>query len=123
MRRAGITGAYAVGMFLPHAMYSNIRIENARGSATHQNAEIGADVKVTPADTIGVSYLHSRFEDNRWNQLNLIGMHALSKRSSIYAAAAYQRAGGAAEFAVINSVGPARGQSQAVFRVGVHHLF
>lgn len=120
---AGLTAAYKVGMITPHAMVTQIRLQ-ARGlEATQRNLEAGADIGIGAANTLGVSLASSRLQGARWNQFNLIDMVKLSPRSTVYAAAAFQRASGAGVQAVINSAAPSSGQSQRVLRVGLHHLF
>lgn len=119
----GINASYKVGDFMPHAMYSRVKLATATGSAAEVNYELGSDYNVSVADTVGVSVSHSTFQDIRWNQLNLINMYRLSKRTTWYVAGAYQRASGNGGYAVINSFLPSNSRSQAVYRVGLHHLF
>lgn len=123
VRSFGFAGSYKLGMFMPHAMYSNVQVRSAVGAAAIWNAEVGTDIYLQPAETIGVSYTYSKLEGNHWNQFNLIGMHALSKRTTVYVAGSYQRAGGDARFAAIQSLGPSSGRSQLAARIGMHHLF
>jgi predicted porin len=104
-------------------MYTQIRLQARGAEATQRNVEAGADVALGAANTLGVSLASSRLQGARWNQFNLIDMVKLSPRSTLYAAAAFQRASGAGVQAVINSEAPASGQSQRVLRVGLHHLF
>lgn len=120
---AGITAAYKVGTVTPRAMYTEIKLE-ARGlAATQHNLEGGADFAIGVANTLGLSLATTHLQDARWNQANMIDMQKLSTRTTLYAAAAFQRASGAGVHAVINSAGPSSGQSQRVLRVGLHHLF
>lgn len=119
----GVNASYKIGDFVPHAMYSRVKLENKAGSAAQANYEVGTDYNLSVADTIGVSFSRSTFQDIRWNQFNLINMYRLSKRTTLYVAGAYQRASGNGAYAVINSLFPANSQSQAVYRVGIHHLF
>jgi len=117
----GINASYKIGDFVPHAMYSRVKLENKVGFAAQANYEVGTDYNLSVADTIGVSVSRSTFQNIRWNQFNLINMYRLSKRTTLYVAGAYQKASGGC--AVINSFLPSNSQSQAVYRVGIHHLF
>lgn len=117
---AGVNASYKAGAFTPHAMYSRIKLENQAGSASQENLELGSDY-TAGQNTVGLSVARSRFEQVSWNQLNLIDMYRLSQRTTVYAAAAHQRAQGG--YAVINSLLPSDDKSQTVLRVGVHHLF
>ncbi|MDB5960629.1 MAG: hypothetical protein JWP59_1923 [Massilia sp.] len=120
---SGITAAYKVGTVTPHAMLTQIKLDARGRSATQRNLEAGADIALGAANVLGVSAATSRLENARWHQFNVIDQIKLSARSTLYAAAAYQRASGAGVQAVINSAAPASGQSQRVLRIGVHHLF
>ena len=120
---AGVSGAYKLGRFTPHAMYTQTRLETARGAATMRNTELGTDILFGITQTLGVSASTSELEGRRWNQLNLIHMIALSRRTTLYGAAAWQRARGDDVHAVIGGAAPASGQAQRVLRIGVHHLF
>jgi predicted porin len=117
----GATGSYRIGRFTPHAMVSRIELENRAGGAdTQTNIEFGSDVDVG-INTLGVSGSTSRFAGVRWNQFNVIDMVHLSKRTTLYAAFAWQRASGG--LAVINGLAPSSTDRQFVSRIGVHHLF
>jgi predicted porin len=120
---AGVTAAYKIGMVTPHAMLTQVKLEARGREATQRNLEAGADIGIGASNTLGLSLASSRLQETRWNQVNLIDMFKLSPRSTLYAAAAFQRASGDGAHAVINSAAPASGQSQSVLRVGLHHLF
>lgn len=119
----GITAAYKSGRFTPSAMFTQIKLEAPGGSATMRNLELGTRIAVARANTVGVSMTASKMEAVRWNQLNLIDMVALSPRTVVYAAAAFQRASGDGAHAVIQGAAPASGQSQRVLRIGIDHSF
>ena len=123
VKSAGITAAYKLGRVTPHAMYTQIEMRAGAGAATMRNAEFGANIAVARANTLGLSAASSHMLQARWNQLNLIDMLALSPRSVVYAAAAFQRASGNGVHAVIQGLAPASGQSQRVLRVGIDHSF
>jgi predicted porin len=117
----GISASYKIGDFVPHALYSRVKLETNVGSAAQENYEVGTDYNVSVADTVGISFARSTFQNIRWNQINLINMYRLSKRTTLYVAGAYQKASGG--YAVINTFLPSNTQSQAVYRVGIQHFF
>jgi predicted porin len=120
---AGVTGSYRIGRFTPHAMFTQIKFDTPGGAATMRNVDLGSDIGIGAAQTLGVSASTSTLEDRRWSQFNLIHMLRLSPRTTLYGEAAWQRASGEDVHAVIFGAAPASGQSQRVLRVGVHHLF
>lgn len=120
---AGVTADARIGRFTPKAMYTQIKLAAPGGSATMRNLELGTRYALSRANTLGVSMTTSRMQALRWHQLNLIDMLALSPRTVVYAAAAFQRASGDGAHAVIQGAAPASGQSQRVLRVGIDHSF
>jgi predicted porin len=123
MTSAGITAAYRIGRFTPNAMVTQIRLDAPGGSATMRNVELGTRIATARSNTVGVSLAASRLESVRWNQFNLIDMVSLSPHTTVYAAAAFQRASGDDAHAVIQGALPASGQSQRVLRLGIDHAF
>jgi predicted porin len=117
----GATASYTVGRFTPHAMFSRIELENRVGSAAQSNYEFGTDIDTGGANVLGISGASSRFAGVRWNQFNVIDMLHLSKRTTLYAALAYQRASNG--LAVINGLNPSTTNRQIVSRIGIHHFF
>ena len=117
----GATGSYTIGRFTPHAMVSRVKLENRVGAEVQQNFELGSDYALAPNDTLGVSVATSKFADVRWDQFNVINMYRFSKRTTLYAAFAYQRARNGV--AVISSLAPSSTNKQMVSRIGIHHLF
>lgn len=117
----GATGSYTVGRFTPHAMISRVELENRVGSAAQTNYELGTDIDTGNFNIVGVSTGISRFAGVRWTQFNVIDMLALSKRTTLYAAVAYQRASDG--LAVINGLAPSSTNRQVVSRIGIHHFF
>lgn len=120
---AGITADLRIGRFTPKAMYTQIKLAAPGGSATMRNLELGTRYALARANTLGVSMTTSRLQGLRWHQLNLVDMLALSPRTVVYAAAAFQRASGDGAHAVIQGAAPASGRSQRVLRVGIDHSF
>jgi predicted porin len=114
---------YVMGNVRMNALYTQSKIENAAIDATQKNVDLGVAWRYTPGNTLNVGYTNSRFEDARYNQFSLSNVYSFSKRTEVYAQAAYQRASGAARFAVQNYAGVSGNNSQVVTTVGVHHSF
>ncbi|RJF92798.1 porin [Noviherbaspirillum saxi] len=114
---------YAIGNVRMHALYTQSKIELPTISPTQKNVDIGTSWRYTPANALNVGYSHSRLEGARYNQISVGNAYSLSKRTEIYAQAAYQRAGGTARFAIQNNTGVSSSDSQLVTTVGVHHSF
>jgi predicted porin len=117
----GATASYQVGRFTPHAMFSRIELQNRVGSAAQSNYELGTDIETFTNNIVGVSAATSRLAGVRWNQFNVIDMLRLSKRTTLYAALAVQRASDG--LAIINGLTPSSTNRQVVTRVGIHHFF
>lgn len=116
----GANAAYTMGQFTPHAMVSRIKLETRAGTVTQNNVELGSDYTIG-RHTIGLSVMRSTFEDVTWKQVNLIEAYQLSKRSTVYAALAYQRAQNG--YAAISGLLPSNTRSQTAMRVGLNHMF
>ncbi|WP_028222525.1 porin [Paraburkholderia oxyphila] len=123
--------SYTIGSFRLMADYSNVDFSSGSGSHDlhFQNYEISGVYFLTPATTIGVGYTltmgldHASDTEPKYHQGNLIVQYALSKRTSVYAMAAYQHAAGAAQNAQIAGFNPSGSINQFVSRAGITHMF
>ena len=123
VRSAGITAAYKLGRFRPSLMLTRIEMQAGGDSATMRNVELGTRIELVKSNTLVLSMTSSRLGQYRWHQANVADLMALSSRTVVYAALAYQRASGEGAHAVINGAAPASGQSQSVVRIGIDHAF
>jgi predicted porin len=114
---------YTIGNVRVNGLYTQSRIDLPGTSPKQKNLDLGASWRYTAANAMNVGYTHSRLEGTRWNRVSLSNVYSLSKRTEVYAQAAYQRAGGDARFAIMNNTGVSGGSSQVVTTVGVHHSF
>ncbi|WP_323122134.1 porin [Burkholderia alba] len=102
---------------------------SAGHDATFQNYELSTIVTPRPAWTLSAGYTYTTGRDHatdaapKYSQFNLSVEYALSKRTSVYAMGAYQKAAGDAPVAQIAGFNPSSDQKQAVGRVGVRHVF
>ncbi|CAB3801437.1 hypothetical protein LMG28688_05355 [Paraburkholderia caffeinitolerans] len=123
--------SYTIGSFRVMADYSNVDFSSGNGSHDlhFQNYEISGVYFVTPEVTLGAGYTftngldHATDSSPKYHQGNLIVQYAMSKRTSVYAMAAYQHAAGAAQNAQIAGFNPSTSLNQFVSRVGVTHTF
>ncbi|MGO4378886.1 porin [Pseudoduganella sp. RAF53_2] len=116
-------GGYVVGSWRLNAIYTQTKADLPAVSFKQKNIDLGAAWKYGEKSTLNMGYTHTKQGDAKWNQVSLSNVYAFSKRTEFYVQGAYQRAGGAAKFAIQNSTGVADGRSQFVTTIGVHHLF
>ncbi|MFD2272048.1 porin [Undibacterium arcticum] len=90
------TGAgYTIGDVRLNGLYTQNKIELPASSLTQKNVDLGASWHYNPANALNLGYTHSKLEGARYNQISVSNVYSLSKRTEVYAQAAYQRAGGA----------------------------
>jgi predicted porin len=116
-------GGYIIGDWRLNAVYTQSKVDLPALSFKQKNVDLGAAWKYAEKSTLNVGYSHSEQGDAKWNQASLSHVYAFSKRTEFYAQGAYQRASGAAKFAIQNGTGVSGGRSQWVTTIGVHHLF
>ena len=84
---------YTIGDVRLNALYTQVKIDLPTTTSMKQkNMDLGAAWRYATADTLNFGYSLSKLEGARWNTLSLSNVHALSKRTELYAQAAYQRA-------------------------------
>jgi len=118
------------------AEYTNARYQNAvrtsstpfSGTATFNTFDLNVTYLVTPTVLVGAGYTYSKAEGAKYGQLNLGAQYFLSKRTSLYTVAAWQRAigtdsTGKAAVAQIYGLSPSSTGNQVAIRVGIRHSF
>ncbi|WP_158598080.1 porin [Noviherbaspirillum saxi] len=123
VRSVAVSGSYAMGPALLHALHVQTDISVAAATATMKSSELGVNYRITPANSLNLGVAHTSLNDMSWDQLTLNNVYSLSKRTAVYAQALHQRASGTGTVAAVNSFGYATGQRQSAIRIGVHHLF
>jgi predicted porin len=130
---AGIT--YAVGSATLGLNYTNTKFNDANGTqdtVIFTNYEAWGRYYVSPAWYLGAQYVYTHgsigYDQSVpiYHQVGLTTGYSLSKRTSLYAMAVWQKAAGAATNADIfdGSVGSASSNNrQTVVRVGMYHQF
>jgi predicted porin len=131
----GAGGNYTIGKATLGVDYTNTRFGDANGtrsSVTFDNYEAWAKYSVTPAIMLGAAYVYTHGKVNyngetpNYQQVSLMGSYSLSKRTTLYAMSAFQKAGGSATQADIfdYAIGSASTTDrQLMFRVGITHFF
>jgi len=124
VRNWGVGARYDFGEFSASALVTAVR-NMANGGAIMQG-ELGATYRFTPALQVGASYMYMKgndtLENNHAHQLSASVDYFLSKRTSVYATAVYQRANAGAQALISGIVDPngtSSGPSQFLARVGV----
>jgi predicted porin len=114
-----------IGPFTPHLTFTDVKLQNAKGSASERNYQAGVNIDLTGERiyVLGISYNRSLFEDLTFNQYNLFLTYYLSKSTQVYAGAGLQRASGPNAQAEQFGYLPSSTGSQTVARIGINHLF
>ncbi|WP_396333504.1 porin [Burkholderia anthina] len=128
IRNWGVGARYDFGKLSTSALVTTVR-NGANGGAIAQG-ELGATYLVTPALQLGASYLYMKgnafLENNHAHQLSASVDYFLSKRTTVYAAAVYQRTNAGAQALISGIVEPdgaSSGPNQLLARVGVQTRF
>lgn len=134
-------GQYAFGAFTVGASYSNVQYRPQAGAfASNETFNSGSgfvNYQLTPAMLLGLGYTYMKSSGDtsaKYNQVSLGSDYNLSKRTDLYAVAAYQKASGntlsndgtavVSADASIGSYGaPAGSNTQELLIVGIRHKF
>lgn len=131
----GAGASYVLGSAMLGLDYTDTKFDHANGTTAtvkFDNYEAWAKYNITPSWYVGgaYSYTHGNIGYNEavplYHQIGLATSYALSKRTSIYAMAVWQKAAGAATHAaVFNGVtGDASSNDhQIATRIGMSHVF
>jgi predicted porin len=139
---ARAAGQYAFGPFTVGASYSNAQYENDGNSAftSKETYNVGSgfvNYQATPAMLLGLGYTYTNASGDtsaNYHQVSLGADYSLSKRTDVYAVAAYQHVSGtqrnadgvtaSAAQASIGSYGFSSGANhQEIVIVGIRHKF
>jgi predicted porin len=137
LRTLGVGAKYTFGPVLGYALWTNTRLENLDHSTAMLNIYEGGFVyHVNVALEAALGYTHTQVTGSAtgtWNQINSSIEYALSKRTSVYALAIYQKASGSNDGVPVQAqIGKstsyfgnsgADAQNQLAFRIGMRHRF
>ena len=128
VRNWGVGAHYRFGALVTNALFTTVH-NSANGGGVYEGS-VGAHYNFTPALSVGASYMYMKgnavVDNNHAHQLAGIVDYALSKRTSVYALAVYQRAnaGANAQINGMNGTDDASSSpTQAVARIGIHTRF
>jgi predicted porin len=125
-RVEGLGASYAIGLFTPHALVSDVSIGNTSGSTSLRNYEAGVNIDISGGnkiDLLGVSYARSTFTDRRYDQVNLFLSRLLSKRTQVYAGVNYVTVDGPGATAGLFGYTKSSTDTQTLVRVGIQNQF
>ncbi|MFM0515880.1 MULTISPECIES: porin [Caballeronia] len=127
---------YSVGNAVIGVLYTNTRFEDVvptsstpfSGTATFNSIEANATYRITPAVMVGAAYNYTKAETAKYSQVNVGAEYDLSKRTMLYAIAAWEHAigtdsTGKPAVAAMAFVTPSSTSNQVVVRVGVRQSF
>jgi len=121
-----VGGSVVVGDFIPHATFTDVKLEDPQGSVTERNYQVGVNIDLSGGKrfyVMGISYNRSMFEGLTYNQYNLFITHYLSKSTQIYAGVGLQRASGTNAKAEQFGYQPSSSSAQTVGRIGINQMF
>jgi predicted porin len=121
-----VGGSVVVGDFIPHATFTDVKLEDPQGSVTERNYQVGVNIDLSGGKrfyVMGISYNRSMFEGLTYNQYNLFLTHYLSKSTQIYAGVGLQRASGTNAKAEQFGYQPSSSSAQTVGRIGINQMF
>jgi predicted porin len=137
LRSYGVGAKYQFGPALGYALWTNTRLENLDHSAATLNIyEGGVVYQVNPAIAAALGYTRTQVTGSAtgtWNQVNSSVEYSLSKRTSVYVLAIYQKASGSNDGVPVQAqIGKTTSyfgnsgsdaQNQLAFRIGMRHRF
>jgi predicted porin len=126
-----VGASYTLGAFKVSTDFSNTLFRPKSGGAnvTFQNYELSGSYQATPALVLAGGFTYTVGHDDatdkspKYEQLNLLAQYALSKRTSVYAMVAGQKASGDATNAQIAGFNPSSSKRQLATRLGITHSF
>lgn len=128
IRNAAVGSRYTWGPVFMTALITTVR--NVENGAAASSYSTGAMYHYTPMWSFGLSYMYEKGNGKLSNQhaSEVAGIvdYALSKRTSVYTIAAWQRANDGAHANIdglLGPTGPASGPVQSLIRVGLHTRF
>ena len=122
VRNAGIGGSFQIGRVQLHALLTQVRIEERGRADNYRTIDGGANFQVTPAYMIGVGAWTTTFAGERWTQVTIANVYALSKLTQLYADVMVEQASSGAVANTLG-IGPSSSNRQTVVLAGVHQLF
>ncbi|MEC5407614.1 porin [Paraburkholderia sp. MPAMCS5] len=127
---------YAVGNATIGVLYTNTRFEDVvptsstpfSGTATFNSIEANATYRIRPDMLVGAAYNYTKAENAKYSQVNVGAEYDLSKRTMLYAIAAWEHAigtdsTGKQAVAAMAFVTPSSTSNQVVVRVGMRQAF
>ncbi|WP_321893991.1 porin [Paraburkholderia tropica] len=128
VRNWGIGTHYVFGNWRTNALFTTVH-NSANGGFVYEGS-VGAEYHFTPAFMVGSAYMYMKgnatVNNNHANQFAGIAQYSLSKRTSVYAMALYQRsnAGSHAQLSGMNEMDEQSDTNvQAIARIGIRHQF
>jgi predicted porin len=118
--------SYKIGIYVPHATWTKVDLQNTAGEVTERNSEVGVNIDLSggnKTDFFGISFSRSTFASFAYNQGNLFLSHYLSPHVQVYTGCALQRASGKGAVAEAFGYIASTTQSQALARVGMQYQF
>lgn len=133
---AGVGANYKFGAAEVGFIYTNTRFQDVlrtsstpfSGTAVFNNYEALASYRITPSFLVGLSYDYTKAETAKYGQVNFGTQYSLSKRTLVYAIAAWEKASGTDStgkqaVAALTFLTPSSTSNQVAIRIGMRHAF
>jgi predicted porin len=128
IRNTAIGTRYTWGPVFMTALVTTVR--NVENGTAAESYSAGAMYHLDPLWSMGLSYMYMKgnaeLSNQHSNEIAGITDYALSKRTSVYVLAAWQRANDGVRANInglLGATAPSSGPNQSVFRVGLHTRF
>lgn len=128
IRNTAVGSRYTYGPVFMTALVTTVRnVENGTAASSYS---AGAMYHITPFWSLGLGYMYEKgnaaLSNQSANEVAAIADYALSKRTSVYSIAAWQRTNHGDDANIdglLGATAAANGPNQAVFRIGLHTRF
>lgn len=118
----GVGASYRFERTQLHALATQVRIERQGRRENYRSVEGGINFHLTPAEEVDAGIWTTTLAGQRWTQLTIANVYALSKQTQLYVDVMAEQASGAAVASTLG-IGVSSSNRQAVVLAGIHHLF
>lgn len=126
VRTSGFGAAYDFGTFKPYFAWSQDKERGSVGRGKARSWDLGTEIRIDPANTVALSYADRDESDGAASEdahgWSAYYLHALSKRTTLYAGYSQLDNDHGANYAIGN-LSPAAGDKHEVMMAGMRHRF
>jgi len=119
---AGAAASYQFERVQLHALATQVRIERQGQRENYRSVEGGVNFRLTPAEEVDAGVWTTTLAGQRWTQLTVANVYALSKQTQLYVDVMAEQASGGAVASTLG-IGVSSSNRQTVVLAGIHHFF